>query len=101
MKHKILEIFKETPVNILEDSDSYIEVFKWELSFPREDSSRLIGSFNWIRAAKLIADSTNTTVEDNSVVDTLTNICDTLVSEGELRETPEYRRSKLQLVKDS
>jgi hypothetical protein len=99
MKDKVLEILKNTPVNVLEeDGESYLEIHKWELSEKREDGSTLIGSFNFMLAAKIIADSLETTIDDTVVLDEMHLYCSSLVEEGVLRETPSYRRSQLKLV---
>lgn len=99
MKQRIIKILKDTPINVLEeDGESYLEILKWELSEKREDGSTLVGSFNFMVAAKVIADSLNLSIDDQQVLDELDKACNTLVIEGVLRETPYYRRSQLKLV---
>lgn len=98
MKKQIFDILNRSPINILEEQDTYLEVIRWELTSKRHDDSTNIGSFNLVAALKMIAKELNTSVDDDSVFACFKEICETLVSEGYLRETPEYKRSLFKIV---
>lgn len=100
MKKQVFTILADTPVNILEEDDTFLEVHKWELFSPRKDGSRNIGAFNLMVAIKVIAEAENTTVDNPAILEQLESICNSLVDSRFLRLSPEFRRNQLKLVEE-
>lgn len=102
LEKKVFNIFKATPIDILDEEETIATTARWRLSSPRLDilgqGSTNIGLFNLWYALKELSDSTNTPFGNGILVDKLISICDNLIHYGLLQEDPEYKRQQFTLI---
>ena len=105
LEKTIYEILSKTPIDIIEDTDYNQTVTaseRWCLTSPRSDGlakgTTKIGYFNICLALKIIADSGNKSIDDESNVDKLSNICHNLSKYGVIKEHPEHKRNNFILI---
>ena len=101
---KIYQIFSDTPIDILKENDDDEEDYhllcsnRWVLVKPRLDGSINIGLFNVWLANLTLSNNFNLDIDSDDLITKLVEICETLVSQGLLKETPEYKRVSFKLI---
>lgn len=99
IEKEVYHYFKRTPIDVMDEEEGTIaSTGRWQLSVPREDGSDNIGMLNLWLATKVVSDSSNLEFGDDSVIDSMVNICDNLIEYGLLKEDPQYKRQKFTLI---
>ena len=105
LEKTIYEILSKTPIDIIEDTEYDHTVTaseRWCLTSPRSEGlakgMTKIGYFNIWLAVKVIADTSNKSLDDESNIDKLSSICDNLAKYGVIKEHPEHKRNNFKLI---
>jgi len=99
IEKEVYHYFKRTPIDVMDEEEGTIaSTNRWLLNTPREDGSDNIGMLNLWLATKVVSDTSNLEFGDESVIDSMVNICDNLIEYGLLKEDPQYKRQKFTLI---
>jgi len=97
----VFTLLSSPPIDISEEQEDTFTISasdRWVLAKERADGSVRIGLFNVWSALKVIADATNEDWLEPKIVDTLVEICDNLVNENLLKNSPSFNRQLWKVI---
>jgi hypothetical protein len=99
LEKEIYATLKKPAIDIIDEYEGTVSTTtRWKLAVPRTDGTSHIGLLNLWLAVKHISFATNTQFDADTNIDSLTEICDNLVSYKLLVEDPLHRREKFKLI---